>query len=215
MIMNTKNQIYTITNTAYLNVQNPPNSHHNKPKRPNSLRRTIIVLQLRHETHPLTRLRVLPNLNVLTLQHPTRTPRLDMRPQPRQNLAVLPPLRHRPVRRLEPPRRLRPLARVSLVLPENLVERLLAGGLGIAVRRRASISGRHGVGHVGALGFGRGEIGARALGVGDGSGGGFLRGPVVDIPVVFVEEGVELLELGGGHGAEVGVGEGGEEEVAF
>ena len=131
-----------------------------------------------------------------------------MRSQPGQNLTVLPPLRHRPVRRLEAAGRLRPLARVSLVLPEDLVERLLAGGLGVAVRRR-------GIGHRGALGFGRGEIGARALGVGDGGGRGLLRGPVVDVPVVFVEEGVELLQLGGGHGAEVGVGEGGQQQVAF
>jgi hypothetical protein len=42
-----------------------------------------------------------------------------------------------------------------------------------------------------------------------------LRGPVVDVPVVFVEEGVELLQLGGRHGAEVGVGESGQQQVAF
>ena len=209
--MNMKSKIYTITiQRTYLNVQ----KHLLRNPKQLSLRRTIIVLQLRHETHPLARIRVLPNLNILTLQHTTRTTRLDMRPQPRQNLAVLPPLRHRPVSRLEAPSRLRPLARVSLVLPEDLVKRLLAGGLGVGVRR-ARVGGRHGVGHGGALGLGRGEIGARALGVGNRGRGGFLRGPVVDVPVVFVEEGVELLQLGGRHGAEVGVGEGGEEQVAF
>lgn len=45
--------------------------------------------------------------------------------------------------------------------------------------------------------------------------GRLLSGPVVNVPVVFVEEEVVLLELFGGHGLEVGLGEGGEDEVGF
>jgi hypothetical protein len=42
-----------------------------------------------------------------------------------------------------------------------------------------------------------------------------LRCPVVDVPVVFVEEEVVLLEEGLGHVGEVSVGEGAEEEITF
>lgn len=45
--------------------------------------------------------------------------------------------------------------------------------------------------------------------------GGFLRGPVVNVPVIFVQKQVVLLELFGRHGAEVGGGEGGEDQVGF
>lgn len=45
--------------------------------------------------------------------------------------------------------------------------------------------------------------------------GRLLRGPVVNIPVVLVEEQVVLLKLGRGHGLEMGLGEGGEDEVGF
>lgn len=131
-----------------------------------------------------------------------------MRPQTRQDLTVLPSLRHRPVRRLEAARRLRPLARVRAILPENLVERLFASSRGDAVRS-SGVRGR------GALGFGRGEIRTCTFSVRDGSRRRLLRSPVVDVPVVLVEERVKLLQLGGRHGAEVGVGEGGQEQIAF
>ena len=70
-----------------------------------------------------------------------------------------------------------------------------------------------------ALGAGRCESGAVAASLG-GCGGvrcgrGGLGRPVVDVPVVFVEEAVVGVELGPGHVCEVGVGEGGEEEVTF
>lgn len=42
-----------------------------------------------------------------------------------------------------------------------------------------------------------------------------MRGPVVDIPIVLVEEQVVLLELVKGHCSEVVVGEGGAEEIGF
>lgn len=48
-----------------------------------------------------------------------------------------------------------------------------------------------------------------------GKGDVGLGGPVVNVPVVFVEEAVVFGELGGGHLGEVGGGEGGEEEVGF
>lgn len=185
-----------------MNLQN-----HTSSSTPSS---TVIIPQLRHETHSLPSISIVRlHLHALALQHTTRTTRLDMRPQTRQDLAVLPSLRHRPVRRLEAARRLRPLARVRAVLPEDLVKRLLASrSVGDAVRS-SRVRGR------GALGFGRSEIGACAFGVRDGGRRGLLRCPVVDVPVVLVEERVELLQLGGRHGAEVGVGEGGQEQVAF
>ena len=65
-----------------------------------------------------------------------------------------------------------------------------------------------------ALGAGRCESGAVAASLGWGlvrCGRGRLGCPVVDVPVVFVEEVVVGVELGAGHVCEVGVGEGGEE----
>lgn len=42
-----------------------------------------------------------------------------------------------------------------------------------------------------------------------------LGSPVVDVPVILVEETIVFGHLGGCHGGEVRVGEGGEEEVGF
>ena len=42
-----------------------------------------------------------------------------------------------------------------------------------------------------------------------------MRGPVVNVPVVLVEEEVVLGEEVGGHGGEFGRDEGGEEEVGL
>lgn len=50
---------------------------------------------------------------------------------------------------------------------------------------------------------------------GGGRAGGRLCGPVVDIPVVLIEEMVVLSELRGVHVLEAGGGEGGEEQVGF
>ena len=61
----------------------------------------------------------------------------------------------------------------------------------------------------------RGGIGGTAFSCFGGGGGGLLRCPVVDVPVVFVEEEVVLAELGVCHAGEVDGCEGGEEEVGF
>ena len=58
-------------------------------------------------------------------------------------------------------------------------------------------------GGVGALGVGGGEGGAAALGRLVRGRGRLLRGPVVDVPVVLVEEAVVLLQLGGRHVTQV------------
>ena len=44
---------------------------------------------------------------------------------------------------------------------------------------------------------------------------GLLRGPVVDVPVIFVEEEIVLLEKLRGHGRELGVGEGAHKKIAL
>ncbi len=43
----------------------------------------------------------------------------------------------------------------------------------------------------------------------------FLSGPIVDIPIVLIQEEVVLLELLRRHLCKVGVCEGGEEEITF
>lgn len=128
-----------------------------------------------------------------------------MLPQQAQNLAIPPALRHRPVGRLERAHRLRPLPAPRRTLPPGI------GLLSLARRGRALVLGR---GLRGCGGGGRADAPLGRL-LRRGRVGGGLRGPVVDVPVVFVEEEVVLLELGGGHGDEVGGGEGGEEEVGF
>ncbi len=126
--------------------------------------------------------------------HAPRTPLNNMPPQHGQNLAVLPPLRHRSIRRLEGTDRLSPLA-----APGCALSPLVGFGLvhWLALCR--------GSGEGGIAAFRRFMRGRRR----------FLRGPVVDVPVVLVEEEVVLFELLGRHVGEVGVGEGGEEEVTF
>ena len=42
-----------------------------------------------------------------------------------------------------------------------------------------------------------------------------MSSPIVDIPIILVEEDIVLLQLRGGHLGEVVVREGGEEEVTF
>lgn len=116
-----------------------------------------------------------------------------MLPQQLEHLAAPPALRHRPIRGLVVADGLRPLAlgRVAHGDDAVLVEVLGVGGDGSR----------------GCLAVGNGRVGGR--------GGIVLGCPVVDVPVVFVEEEVVLGELGFGHGLEVFGGEGGEEEVAF
>ncbi len=127
--------------------------------------------------------------------HSTRTPINHMLPQHGQYLTILPPCRHRPIRRFESPYRLRPLPTPRRPLTPRIRRRRAVDPC--ALRGRC---GKFGAVAFGGLARGRGR---------------FLRGPVVDVPVVFVEEEVVLLELGRRHAAEVGVGEGGEEEIRF
>lgn len=159
--------------------RNPPPPHLPKFHLPLSPR----LIQTRHKPHPLPLhllmpvplLPMMPQL-LLHLLRLITPPNPDMLPQQSQNLTPLPPLGHRPVRRLERPHRLRPLPG--------------SGGLvHCSVLQRGGLAG------------GKGDVG--------------LGGPVVNVPVVFVEEAVVFGELGGGHLGEVGGGEGGEEEVGF
>ena len=116
-----------------------------------------------------------------------------MLPQQLEHLATPPALRHRPVRGLVVADGLRPLSlgRVAHGDDAVLVEVSRVGGHGAS----------------GCFAAGDGWVGGRC--------GFVLGGPVVYVPVVFVEEEVVLCELGFGHGLEVFGCEGGEEEVAF
>lgn len=126
--------------------------------------------------------------------HTPSTPSNNVPPQHRQNLTVLPPLRHRPIRWLESSNRLRPLPTPRRTLPPFV---------------------RFGLVHRLALRHRRGEVRTAAFSRLVGGWGWFLCCPVVDIPVVFIEEEIILLELFRGHVWEMGIGEGGEEEVTF
>lgn len=125
-----------------------------------------LIPQRRHKPHPLALL-------------PIRTPPPNMHPQHVQNLTILPPLRHRPIRGLKRSNRLRPLARRPLALDLEVL-----GGCGAA---------------------GGVRVGELLL----------LCRPVVDVPVVLVEEEVVLVEEWTGECGQVRGGEGGEEEVGF
>lgn len=113
-----------------------------------------------------------------------------MVPQQAQDLTVPPPRRHRPVRRLVVADRLRPLAARGLAL--DLLD--------FVVRRRRR--GRA----LGDAGVGVRLRRVRRL---------QLRGPVVDVPVVLVEEEVVLVEELGGERLQVCRGEGGQQEVGL
>lgn len=113
----------------------------------------------------------------------------NMIPEQLQNLTLPPPLRHRPIRGAEIAHRLRPLATRRLTLNH------VVSVAGVGGARAALGDGR----------VGRGRVRRRR--------GLALRRPVVDVPVVLVEEQVVLVKLCGRHGGEVGGGEGGEEEV--
>lgn len=107
-----------------------------------------------------------------------------MRSQQLQHLAVLPALGHGPVRGLEVAHRLRPLALGRVSLGDDALLGLAAGGLVGGHGARAGPAGRHR------------RVGGRV--------GLVLRGPVVYVPVVFVEEEVKLRQLLARHGGEVG-----------
>lgn len=109
-----------------------------------------------------------------------------MLPQEVQDLAILPPRRHGPVR--------------GLVVADGL--RPLAAGRGV--------DGDDDVFVAAAAAEVLGGVRGGRVCAGDGL---VLRGPVVDVPVVLVEEQVVFCELGAGHAGEVRGGEGGEEEV--
>jgi hypothetical protein len=131
-------------------------------------------LNIRHHPQPLPLL--------LPARLASSAPRFHMLAQLLQNLTVPPPHRHGPVRRLERPHRLRPLARCRLPLPLVLLLHHVVP-LSLAV-------------DIAPLRSGRGQVAAAAFrGLGAGRRGR-LRRPVVDVPVVFVEEEVVLLELG-------------------
>ena len=115
-----------------------------------------------------------------------------MLPELAEEVAVPPALGHGPVSGLKVAGYPRPLAGDGVALI------LVLGGSGLGGRGRRGCLGR-------GLSA-RGE-GGRIFGV--------LRGPVVDVPVLFEEELVVFLELGAVHLGEVVGGEGGEEEVGF
>ncbi|RII04867.1 hypothetical protein CUC08_Gglean011119 [Alternaria sp. MG1] len=100
---------------------------------------------------------------------------VDMPPEQAQNFTALPPARHRPIRRLESADRLRPftLSRLSLTLVLLRQLRLCR------CIHALCVGGRH--------------CRATALGCLVGRGCGLLSCPVVNVPVVFVEESVVLL----------------------
>lgn len=174
-----------------------------------------------------------------------------------QHLALAPPRRNRPVRRLEGADRLRPLARLARRAAVGLFGRCRCGGGGGCFFALARVArayaaaradgpwgcvGRGGCGGwrrglrdggFGAAGVGRRarvggryrgrrgrsagrRRGRRGFGGGrHGVGGRLLRGPVVDVPVVLVEEAVELGHLVAGHGGQVRVREGGQKQVGL
>lgn len=111
-----------------------------------------------------------------------------MRPQLLQDLTILPPFWHGPVRRLEVAHGLRPFA--------------LGGVFGQLILLPVKEPGvRRGAGRAGCNG-----------GVGGGVGL-FLAGPVVDVPVVLVEEEVVLGQFLGCHCREILRRKGGEEKI--
>lgn len=118
-------------------------------------------------------------------RHTTALPPINtltphMLPQHLQHLTSSPPPRHRSIRRLEITHCLRPLPRRRLAANKRI--RLVRWQTA-----RAGGTTRH-----------------RGIGRGIRLGGFALRGPVVYVPVVFVEELVVFGEEGGCHGGEVG-----------
>jgi len=150
----------------------------------------VEVLELRHESHTFATLAVRFGFaRLVAFKNSTSTTVLDMLSQHSQNFRVLPSLRNGTIGRLEETDSLGPLASARRA---NV---LVFGGL--------------------ALGYGSSLFRTTSFGVFHGSRGGFLCGPVVDVPVVLVKEKVVLLKLLGGHGFEVAIGKGGHEEVTL
>lgn len=112
----------------------------------------------------------------------TGTPVPNVRSQHAQNLAVPPALGHGPVCGFEGSDCLGPFSAPGGALSPYVMGLLLVG----LARCGSTLSGL----------LGRGCV---CWGLG---------GPVVDVPVILVQEEVVLLELGGSHGREVGGGEG-------
>lgn len=142
--------------------------------------RPIKRLQLRHETHPL------PSLLALEIRpHDTTSAAInDMLSQHTHNLAVLPPLRDRSIGGLEGANRLRPLTaprctrdpppvRLTYRSAVRSSLRLLCGCLPLHVRRS--------------------EVRTSTFSVGERRRRRLLSSPVIDIPIVLVEEKVVLL----------------------
>ena len=148
----------------------------------------VEVADRRHHTESLA----LHLLNLaLSISDTSSAPLLDVPPQQRQDLAVPPPRWNRPVRWLECANGLGPLAGAGLAF--LLVLDLYVLTLRILCRKTISTA-------LGCL-----VRGGRRL----------LRSPVVDVPVVLVQEQVVLLEQLGRHGTKLGVGESAHEEVTF
>jgi hypothetical protein len=108
-------------------------------------------------------------------------------PQLIKDLAVPPARRYRPIGRLEVAHRLRPLARGRLACD------LVALRLRVNVRGGWRLRGR--------------RVRGRELLL--------LRGPVVNIPIVLIEETVVLVEELGGQRGEVSSCEGGKKKIGF
>ena len=162
--------------------------------------RAIKRLQLRHKPHPL------PSLFPLELRahNATSTAINHMLPQHTHDLAILPPLRHRSIRRLERPNRLRPLPTSRRARNPPPIRPAKWPPIRSALRFiRHSLSLRLGCRESRPSAFSIRERGRRW----------FLRGPVVDIPVILVKEKIVLLQLRRRHRSEMCVGEGGEQEI--
>lgn len=163
------------------------------------------VLQRRHERHPAPLPRLLPH----------------MFPQQPQDLAIAPPSRDRSVRRLESTHGLGPLARAGIVVGFRFLRPVFCTctcsqclQLYRTRRSRRSSSSTR----INARSRRNGGLGAApVIGIAGRRGGErrVLRRPVVDVPVVLVEEEVQLRHLRPRHAREVRLGEGREEEIRF
>lgn len=155
----------------------------------------VEVLQFRHERQTAAR-RLPLHIFALSNVYTTSTAFNDMFPKQRQNLAAPPSGRYGPIGRLECAHSLRPLALSGR--PCSFTIRLLRNTVRCF-----------------ALSFRRSMRGTSTFSIGHGSGSRFLRSPVIDIPIIFVKEKIILLQLLRSHGAQIRVGEGGEEQIGL
>ena len=114
--------------------------------------------------------------------------------QQRQDFTVLPPLRHGSVCWLESADGLSPLTTPWCTFPPRI-------GLGLV--------------HCFTLGYWGRAVGIAPFGRLSGGGRWLLSSPIVYVPIILVKENIVLLELFGGHERQIGIGEGGEEQVTF